>query len=166
MRGCAVWAIVRSIRLSSSDGIRPSCAELRSEKLKAITLLWMMAPSPSGSAVLGRHHPALNPRTMTGITRTTTEMLCPAAKAAVSSRSSEMATRDISIAKENNRMRQEGSMSQINRYVVLNKSNLSGKKLATTVLNDFWPCTQGKLPRGTWPPRARSWDGDFSRLQK
>jgi hypothetical protein len=40
-----------------------------------------------------------------------------------------MATRDISIAKENNRMRQEGSMSQINRYVVLNKSHLFERKV-------------------------------------
>jgi len=39
-----------------------------------------------------------------------------------------MATRDISIAIENNRMRPEGSMSQINRYVIQNKFYLFGRK--------------------------------------
>src|ERR1700674_511824 len=82
----------------------------------------MMAPNPSGVSVLGRHHPAVKPRTTTGKLRLT-------ARPVVSVHSSEMATRVISIAIENNRMRPEWSMSQINRYVVLNKSYLFGRKV-------------------------------------
>ena len=89
----------------------------------------MMAPNLSGRAVLGHHHPATIPRTITGLIRTTTGKLRLTARPVVSVHSSEMATRDISIAIENNRMRPEGSMSQINRYVVLNKFYLFGRKV-------------------------------------
>ncbi len=82
---------------------------------------WMMAPNLSGRTVLGHHHPATIPRTITGLIRTTTRKARPAAKAAASVRSFEMATRDMPIAIKNNRMRPGESISQINRYVVLNK---------------------------------------------
>jgi hypothetical protein len=82
---------------------------------------WMMAPNLSGRTVLGHHHPATIPRTITVLIRTTTRKARPAAKAAARFRSFEMATRDIPIAIKNNRMRPGESISQINRYVVLNK---------------------------------------------
>jgi hypothetical protein len=40
-----------------------------------------------------------------------------------------MATRSMSFAKQNNRMEPDASISQINRYVVLDKSVLSEKKI-------------------------------------
>jgi hypothetical protein len=40
-------------------------------KVEAIILSQMMAPKPSGDAVLGRHHPPIVPRTGTGIISTT-----------------------------------------------------------------------------------------------
>src|SRR5258708_35855757 len=99
-------------------------AKLGAKKLGAITWLWMMAPNPSGGAVLGRYHPGVIPRTITGITRTMARKAQPTAKAAGTVRSFEMATRDISIAMKNNRMRREGTMSQINRHVALEKCAL------------------------------------------
>jgi hypothetical protein len=57
----------------------------------------------------------------------------PTAKAAGTVRSFEMATRDISIAMKNNRMRRDGSMSQINRFVALDKFTLF-KKIAMALI--------------------------------
>jgi hypothetical protein len=57
----------------------------------------------------------------------------PTARAAGTVRSFEMATRDISIAMKNNRMRRDESMSQINRFVALDKSTLF-KKLAMALI--------------------------------
>jgi hypothetical protein len=88
----------------------------------------MMAPNLFGRAVLGHHQPAAIPRTITGLIRTTTRKVRPAAKGAARIRSFEMATRDMSIAIKNNRMRPVGSISQINRYVVLNKCILFERK--------------------------------------
>ena len=87
----------------------------------------MMAPNPSGGAVLGRYHPGVIPRTITGITRTMARKAQPTARAAGTVRSFEMATRDISIAMKNNRMRPDESMSQINRFVALDKFALFTK---------------------------------------
>jgi hypothetical protein len=87
-----------------------------------------MAPNLSGRAVLGHHHPATIPRTITELIRTTTRKARSATKAAARIRSFEMATRDMSIAIKNNRMRPGESISQINRYVVLNKCILFERK--------------------------------------
>jgi hypothetical protein len=121
--------MVWSTQLSSRERLQHRGTWLRAQKIWAITLLWMTAPNPSGGAVLGRHHPAAIPRTITGLTRTTTRKALPAAKAGAGIRSFEMATRGMSFAMENNRMGPDESISQINRYVVLNKSFLSEKQL-------------------------------------
>lgn len=107
----------------------------------------MMAPNPSGGAVLGGHHPAVIPRTITGITRTTARKPCPAARAAGVVRSFEMATRDISIAMKNNRMRPGQSMSQINRCVALNKFTLFKRKMATALIVSMRYRRQASLQR-------------------
>jgi hypothetical protein len=80
--------------------------ESANQKSKAIIEVSMMAPKPSGDAVLGRHHPPVVPLTGTGIFRTTIGYINRAVFSFVRIQPFVMAKRNISVRHQTNSMAQ------------------------------------------------------------